>query len=157
VPNVHPIFVHFPIALWPTALLLFALGLLRDEEQLFRMGCMVLYLATASALLALATGFWASQELGHDIPGHDLVHVHRNWMIAATSFGVITTLAAVAVRSQRTRLRPWVVTSLLLVTVVLTILGGDRGARLVFHYGIGTAGESDPGLQSRHPPGPESR
>ena len=25
-PNVHPVFVHFPIALWPTALLFYALG-----------------------------------------------------------------------------------------------------------------------------------
>lgn len=38
----------------------------------------------------------------------------------------------------------------LLLTVVVTILGADRGARLVFRHGIGTADEPVPDASRHH-------
>ncbi len=149
-PNAHPIFVHFPLALWPVALLLLGLGILRDKREVFKAGCWLLYLGMAGALLAAGSGFWATQMTGHDAPGHELVHVHRNWMIAATLLGVSAAFSAVLAQKLNTPQSRWLPAGLLLLTVVVSTLGADRGANLVFRYGIGTAGEPIPGSVEEH-------
>lgn len=143
-PNIHPVFVHFPIAFWLGAALLCGLGCVRKHESLFAAGRCLLYLGTLGAVFAVASGFWAAEAMGHDSPGHDLVHVHRNFMLIASAIAVVTTLMALAMRKRKTAGARWTITALLLVLAGVTTLGADRGAALVFRYGIGTATEAPP-------------
>ena len=43
---------------------------------------------TVGAIVSLATGYLATWSMGHDAPGHDVIHIHRNWMIATTILAV---------------------------------------------------------------------
>lgn len=141
-PNVHPLIVHFPIALWPTALLLWTLALLRGpQEELWRAGRWLLYLGSLAALVAVATGLWAADQVGHDSRGHDLVHVHRNWMVVASALSLLVSAAAFATRTRATPILRWVLLGALLLTTGVSALGADRGALLVFGYRIGTSDE----------------
>lgn len=138
--DVHPMLVHFPIALWAAGLLFWVLGL-RHREELWRAGRWLLYLGALSAVAAVASGLWAADRIGHDTPGHDLVHVHRNFMIAATALGAAT--AALAWMG-RTRTDGWTRAGLLaglVLTVAVCALGADRGALLVYGHGIGMGNE----------------
>jgi uncharacterized membrane protein len=144
-PHLHPVFVHFPIALWLTALLFWSLAFARRREDLWRFGRWLLYLGVVGAAVAVGTGLWAEEQLEHSSPGHDLVHTHRNWMLAASALGLgVAAGAFVTRRSASTRLRGWFLGALLATTILMS-LGADRGALLVFRYGIGTLGEEPPG------------
>ncbi|WDT73508.1 MAG: hypothetical protein MPW17_23090 (plasmid) [Candidatus Manganitrophus sp.] len=94
--NIHPLLIHFPIAFFLGALAMEGLAVLRDEKFHFAATWM-LYLGTLSALVALPTGFIAANiaaatdPRGHDAPGHDYIHIHRNWMVATTAVGILLT------------------------------------------------------------------
>ena len=143
-PNLHPMFVHFPIALWAVAGLFIFLGTLRRRDDLFATGRWLLYLGAIGAAAAVATGLWAADALGHDSPGHELVHVHRDLMLATSGLGLIATLGAAALRDRRHVAAKWVVTALTLATIGVLTLGADRGAALVFHHGVGVAAQTEP-------------
>ena len=137
-PNVHPMLVHFPVALLPLALAVALLTLWRRDAFLHQMARSLVYVGTLSAIVAVATGYLGTWSMGHDAPGHDLIHIHRNWMVA-------TTILAVALSGFLffTSRRPKAFTLAgiigLALVVVILMLGADRGALLVFKYGIGTA------------------
>lgn len=139
--NVHPMFVHFPIALWLAAVPFWLVGAVRGGDA-WRFGRWLVYLGVLSAALAVGTGLWATEQMGHETPGHDLVHVHRNFMLAAGGLGAVTALAAFLLRrrEQRTGVR-WGLVVLLLATASATMLGADRGGLLVFRWGVGVADE----------------
>ncbi len=135
--NIHPMLVHFPVALLPLALVTVLLARWKKNDFLHKMARTLVYIGTVGALVAVATGYLATASMGHDVPGHDLVHVHRNWMIVTTILSVaLSGLLLITGRSSDTITLPGVI-GLALVVIVLT-LGADRGANLVFEFGIGT-------------------
>ena len=136
--NVHPVFVHFPIALWSFALLLWTMGQFLHREDFQSAGRWALYAGSIAGVLAVATGYLAAGGLGHDSPGHDFVHTHRSFMLFATGLAVLTSGLAFILRGFTSPRAKWVVTSALLLTVSMTTLGADRGAMLVYTYGMGT-------------------
>ncbi len=142
--NIHPFFVHAPIALWPVALLFWALALWRRRDDLFAVGRWLLYLGTLGAFLAVGTGFLAAEQLGHDSPGHELVHGHRDYMLVTTALAIAVTFTAYLTRKRNTRnVQWWLVLTLAAVNAVAG-LGADRGAMLVFGYGVGTSAAEKP-------------
>lgn len=149
-PNIHPFFVHFPIAFWLGAVLLYVLGSLRKHEGLLAAGRWLLYLGTLAAVFAVASGLWAEDAMGHDSPGHEFVHIHRNFMLVASAIAVVTTLVAFALRKRETAGARWTITALLLALAGVTTLGADRGAELVFRYGMGTASEAPSPAEEPH-------
>ncbi len=110
-PNVHPLFVHFPIVLWAVAALFLVIGAGRGRDDVTACGRWLLYLGAASSVVALVTGYLATESMGHGAPGHEFVHDHKYFMLVATAIGVVA---------------------------ATTMLGADRGANLVFQHGIGT-------------------
>ncbi len=147
-PNVHPMLVHFPIALWVVAGLFLFLGTVRQREDLFTTGRWLLYLGALGAAAAVATGLWAADAIGHDSPGHELVHVHRDLMLAASGLGLGATILAVALRNSQRALVKWGITALVLASVGVLTLGADRGAALVFRHGVGVGAQAQPAVDA---------
>jgi len=135
--TIHPLFVHFPIAFWIAALGFWAVSLFRSDKDFWRMGRWLLNLGTGCALLAGLTGYLEAGQLGHDSPGHALVHVHRNWMIGTTILALICTGLAFLWRGSNSRKHRWIQVALMLGTVFGLVLGADRGASLVYTFGVG--------------------
>lgn len=138
--NLHPMVVHFPIVLWVLGAGAWCLALARRQDLMWRLGTWFQTLGLMSALVALALGYIAADRLGHDSPGHDLVHVHRDYMLWTTVWSAIVTLAAWLLR----RKEGWWRLGLLGASVALVImmmLGADRGALLVYRYGTGVSPE----------------
>lgn len=63
--NIHPIFVHFPIALLSAAMVFNLFGLLNRSEGLNFAGWWCHVLGMISVLFTIATGFLADKEIGH--------------------------------------------------------------------------------------------
>ncbi|MED5369772.1 MAG: DUF2231 domain-containing protein [Myxococcota bacterium] len=142
-PNLHPMVVHFPIAFWVAATGAWSWAVVRKHDDAWRVGRWLHLLGMLGAVVAVGFGFWATEKMGHDTPGHDLVHVHRDLMLVVSGIALVITALA---WWRRDATRPWRVGLTLgsLVLLGLMTIGADRGAELVFRYGIGVAGEAPP-------------
>lgn len=142
-PNVHPMFVHLPLGLWPIALGFFILAAARRSERLLEVGRWLLYIATLAAVVTAATGWLAAEGLGHDSPGHDLIHTHRDWMLAATAISVLASAFAFILRRSVKPAHRWLQVVATALTLGVAVIGADRGAYLVFGRGVGVQLQTD--------------
>lgn len=140
-PNLHPMVVHFPIAFWLAATGAWFVALVRKNDDAWRFGLWLHSLGMLGAAAAVAFGFWATEMMGHDSPGHDLVHVHRDIMLWASGVALVVTGLGWWKRGAKLRV-PLTLMSVVLVS--LLAVGADRGAELVFRYGMGVAHETQP-------------
>ena len=136
--NLHPMVVHFPIAFWTAASMAWFFSLVLKKDKVWEFGLWLHIAALLSAGLAIGFGFWATDTMGHDSPGHDLVHVHRDWMIYSSIAAAILTGLAFWKRGEKGKIRYlFLVFSFLILGA--TSLGADRGAQLVYGYGMGVS------------------
>jgi len=142
-PNVHPMFVHFPIALLFTAVLIdvVAMPLPARARETLRQAATVLYCVGAlAALVTYLTGRAASQTVL--VPGmaQALVKAHWNWAFGTTLYfaGLVT--------GRLTMLLTWSPPGarIMATLAVAGLLGlgllyetAVRGAELVFEHGVG--------------------
>ena len=138
-PNFHPLLVHFPLALIPAALAFWALALWLGREELWRTGRWVLYLGALAALAAAASGLWAEDHLTHTEVTHPLIEAHEKWMLVAAGLAAATAAAAYALRESVIGITRPLLLVALLVTVLVTALGADRGSLLVYGHGVGVS------------------
>jgi len=140
--NIHPMFVHFPIAFFLGALAM-ELAAIVIHERFHFVATWLLYLGALAAVVTVTTGFHAMNQIaaasgGHHGPNHEFIHVHQHWMVSVTTMGVL--LAAYLYWMNKRNVwnaHRWsFVLGLLFLAVVLT-LGADRGARLVYEFGKG--------------------
>lgn len=133
--NIHPLFVHFPIALLSAAALFYFLSLIfAASDSLEWTALWMLVLGAAGAMLSLATGLYASGGVmvAPSVRTALLDH-HRNLMIATSIIAGLLTLWAIVARPMPARGR-YVFLLGLLVMLVLMTKGADYGGRLVFDY-----------------------
>ncbi len=142
--NYHPLFVHFPIALWLGALLFEALAVIRSSEDWHRTAVRLLYLGTLTAFAAAGTGLLAEESVPDSGPAHDVMELHQLLMLITTSVAVGLCMFAFFLRKRFTPgLRKLLLVGLLVIAGLLGV-GSDRGAQLVYQYAT-----------SVHLPGPQ--
>ena len=96
IPNWHPLFVHFPIALLSMSMLFFvAIKIISKHpvrEQLRILAYWNLWLGTGFAIVAAVAGWFAYNSVAHDTPSHEAMTVHRNWALVTLSVFVLLSL-----------------------------------------------------------------
>ncbi|MBI1820193.1 MAG: DUF2231 domain-containing protein [Nitrospirae bacterium] len=141
--NVHPMFVHFPIAFFLGALVMEGGAVFRDEK-FHIVATWMIYLGTLAAIITLSTGFIAADTIaaadpgGHSSPGHEYIHLHRNWMATLTIFSGALSLYLFRInrKGKWASQKFGLLLGLLILSSMIT-LGADRGARLVYEFGVG--------------------
>lgn len=136
---VHPILVHFPIALAVFAVGADGVGLLTGERSLSGAGAWAMIAAGAAGLVTGAAGFFDMQRLhridGIDHAAHGRVHRHMYVGIA-----VVLVLAALAawrgMLLWRGAAPPMLYIDAGLVTLALVALQGYLGGELVYGDGV---------------------
>lgn len=125
--RLHPLLVHFPVAILILAFLLEVASRLRQFKKLKRAVGPVLLIGAVTSLLSLASGLALSREGGYD---EALLSIHRNLGIATTvvafSSYLMLQLDLVVGKGLRKRLR----ILLLIPVVVLVSLTGHFGGSL---------------------------
>ena len=143
-PNVHPLVVHFPVALLWVAALVDAVALVvRRRHPWVRTSAVGLYaLGALSAAAAFLTGRSASDSV--DLPAQALttLNAHADWALYLVWFAGLYALARVAaLRADRQR-RVAVhlpLAALGVVGLLLVQQTAERGGRLVYQYGVAVA------------------
>ena len=64
-PEIHPLVVHFPIALLSSAILFDFIYILSGRNELSKTGWWVLFLGLVSAMVGMATGIWNDRLFDH--------------------------------------------------------------------------------------------
>jgi len=134
--NVHPLFVHFPIALLNAFLLMELLGVLLKKEGLREAAPWMLYLGTLGAVATVATGLRAASTVPHIDAVHDMMQTHRNLGLTVLALAVILSVWRLAARAQFSRGLQALHLVMALVMVGAMALGADKGGQMVYEHGV---------------------
>jgi uncharacterized membrane protein len=145
-PNIHPLLVHFPIALLCTAVAVDLVGwVFRRNKPLRQLATLLYVLGTGGAIAAYVAGRAASQTIWLPGMAQAVLRQHWDWALRTVwFFGIVTVVRLVLLRPSRRDPGHAIVAAFALVGLVgigLLIETGDRGGRLVFQHGVGTARE----------------
>src|SRR5690242_7937074 len=128
--NIHPLIVHFPIALLNGAALFYLAAWVFKKEDLAKAGFWVLLLGTLTLAVAVGTGLYAESGVmvALDVR-RKLLAPHKLYMIATLVLGLVATLWAVLQRPFPRKGRILFL-AILLATVGVMTIGADFGGRL---------------------------
>ncbi|MGH7914377.1 MAG: DUF2231 domain-containing protein [Candidatus Binataceae bacterium] len=135
--NIHPLVVHFPIALLFAAALMYWLGFLARRESWQWTGLWMLVLGALGAVVAGATGLYAAPGvmLAPSVKTA-LLWYHKRIMITVLILSVAMAVWAIAARPMPARGRGAFLAILLLVAALIA-KGADYGGRMVYDYNAG--------------------
>jgi uncharacterized membrane protein len=153
IPNWHPVWVHFPIALLTIATLLMVVATLRPSlpwaSTMTQVARWNLFIGGLALLPTLVSGYLAYGSVAHDSAGHDAMHRH---MSAAWTTVLLFLPALILLWRERSRaVGAGVATLLLMVpgTVALSTTAW-LGAENVYRHGIGVERLPDASGQGHH-------
>lgn len=140
IPNWHPLFVHFSIALLSMSTFFFvALKFVSKEsinEQLKVLAYWNLWLGTGFAVVTVIAGWFAYNSVAHDTPSHEAMTDHRNWALVTLSVFVLISIWSVKqYKNAKGEGITFVFT--MLMAFVLLASTGWRGSEAVYRYGLG--------------------
>jgi uncharacterized membrane protein len=135
--NIHPIVVHFPIALYSTSLLLSILGMVARRPSMHRVALWNLVLGTLGALAAVWTGLGAEGTVKHSFEIHEVMEMHERFGIMTLGLGLVAVGWGLASRrwplGWMRGMGLFIVAGLVGVMALTAHLGG----RLVYEFGVG--------------------
>jgi uncharacterized membrane protein len=145
-PNIHPLLVHFPIALLCAAAAADVVAwAFRRNRPLRQVATLLYVLGTCGAVAAYVTGRAASQIIWFPGMAQAVLRQHWDWALRTVwFFGIVTVVRLVLLRPSRRDPGHAIVAAFALVGLVgigLLLETGDRGGRLVYQHGVGTARE----------------
>ena len=143
-PNLHPLVIHFPIALLIAAALADLVdALLARPAWLTAAATSLHVLGVVGAVAAVVTGQQAAATVLTPGLAHPIVEQHRVWALATTGyFGALVSvrIAIGLAGTTLTRRHRAILLVAALAGVAALQQTAERGARLVYEYGVGVIG-----------------
>ena len=145
IPNWHPIFVHFTVALFTASVVLYVLAYMAlyirlgwrtlvSEFEVAARWC--LWLAALFTIATVSVGFYAFYTVKHSVISHLVMVTHRNWAITTAVMLILTACWSIWRYVQHKTLTLTFIVVLLIVQGLLLITAW-YGGELVYRYGTG--------------------
>jgi len=148
--NVHPLFVHFPIALLLTSTAFYFLGSIFKKDELLAAGKWALYFGTFAAAVTVWTGLEAAKTVAHGGGVHELMITHQYFGYTVLGLSaVLSTWVFFSKAHIPAKGRVFFLGVLLILGGILT-QGADLGGRMVFLNGVGVGRKSMMPAESGH-------
>ncbi|MBO6495522.1 MULTISPECIES: DUF2231 domain-containing protein [Roseivirga] len=141
-PNLHPMIIHFPIALWMLAVLFDFSLVFRTKEWLRRAAIWMYVIGAISALAAFLSGSQAIDLVSVPMQGEVTASKHSDWAHYTLYYLGGYALLRLFIFWQRLDKKKWVLILLFILGatgMVLVAKTADLGGKLVYKYGVGTA------------------
>jgi len=139
-PNWHPIFVHFTIALFGTSGLFFLASAAFAGKSWARplqiAAYWNLWLGAFFTILTVGAGFHAYDTVTHDETSHGAMTNHRNWAVPTALVWWGLALWAAWMYRRARRIGPAFL-AVLVVGLGMLAITGFKGGDLVFRHGLG--------------------
>jgi len=96
-PNWHPVFVHFTIALLSMAVVFYLLKTILPAHNKYQVALNILaksnlLIGTGFAILTAIAGWFAYNSVAHDTPSHLAMTTHRNWALITLALFIVLAL-----------------------------------------------------------------
>jgi uncharacterized membrane protein len=134
--NIHPLFVHFPIAFLTVFIIVDTMGSFLNKTDWRTFAGGLLYVGTATAFLTVITGLIAAHSVPHNEITHRLMENHET--LGITILSLATLLAIWRWKAPITLKNEFNIVYLLLSGIlgICLLFGADLGGTMVYRYGI---------------------
>jgi len=133
-PHLHPMVVHFPIALFIMALALDVLSYLTKKETFHHSALTLYVIAALTTPLVVRTGIWEAEKIGLS---HPLLDQHRNFALWTMWISLMSLPLLWLIKKEAAKYFRIIFLMFLITTTVLVSIGADKGGRMVYEYGVG--------------------
>ncbi len=135
--NLHPLFVHYPIAFLVGAAVLYVTAWITRSDRLAVIAFAMLLAGTVAGGAAIATGLYAEEGVmvARSVRSQ-LLEEHQTLMLTTGGIAVVLSVWAFIQRPFPRRARPLFVL-LLLILLGVMFKGADDGGRMVYDYNAG--------------------
>lgn len=134
--NIHPLLVHFPIALFIIFFFADTIGGLLSKPAWRQFATPILYVGTFSAILTVAAGLQAAYSAPHNDATHAIMLRHQYFGITVTVIALILSLRRYFAAEEFLYSKTYTHFALSTLLVILLILGADLGGLMVYQYGV---------------------
>lgn len=136
--NIHPLFVHFPIALLFASTGLFYLSFFIKNNEIISTAKWCLLLGTLAGIITAVTGVMAEKTLPHNQDIHDAMEIHEKIMLSTIFIAAALSIFLLYKKDIEKVRRDIIFLIGLFIMTSLLGIGADYGAKMVFKYGAGT-------------------
>jgi uncharacterized membrane protein len=140
IPNWHPVFVHFTIALLIIATLFHIIAVLNNKSTTYYQFESVanwnLWTGALFAVVTVIAGWFAYNSVEHDTPSHLAMTDHRNWALGTTVLFIALAVWSFR-RAKKSVAISWLIVLPLIIASGLLGITGWKGGELVYRHGLG--------------------
>lgn len=156
-PNIHPLLVHFPIVAFLFALLFDSIALFLKGNQTWRNAALIIYGLGFAAVIAT---YWSGQQAADSVQVLDdilpAISNHSDWATRAFWFWIAFVPLRYGIHFRRLDQRKVLLGLFVFASLIgnyLIFETAERGARLVYQYGVGTAVSAEQVKEAKPEPG----
>ncbi len=131
---IHPKVVHFPIALFMTALGLDIVSLIFKKENLHKTAVHIYVIAALMTPLVVRTGLWEEERFNLS---HPVLDQHRQFALWTMWVSLMSLPVLWFMKQKSQKFFRYFFIILLIVISGLVTLTGHNGGRMVYEYGAG--------------------
>lgn len=143
-PNIHPMVVHFPIALLSSFLALEILSQILKIESLKTGASWMLYIGTLGACAAVLAGFRAASIVEHEEVTHAIMETHEHLALAVLGLAIILSVWRILSRGKFKGVLWLVYLALAFLMVGVMSFTADYGGLMVYTHGVGVKAAQKP-------------
>jgi uncharacterized membrane protein len=134
--NIHPLFVHYPIAFFTAFFVFECLGLLFKKSEWRYLASWLLYLGTLSALFTVMAGLFAADSVEHDEAVHNIMESHEHFGITVLSIGFGLSIWRMKGWLMHSKVGNAVFLTISAILCLVLMFGADLGGLMVYRYGV---------------------
>jgi uncharacterized membrane protein len=134
--NIHPLFVHFPIAFFTAFSLLDVIGALAKKAKWRYVASWLLYLGTVAAAFTVVAGLFAADSVEHGEDVHEIMERHEHIGVAVLSLSLFLSAWRLKQWGLHSKSGNTLFLCLAGFLCVLLSLGADLGGLMVYQYGV---------------------
>ena len=142
--NIHPILVHFPIALLSCFVAAELFATVLKNENLRIAASWMLYLGTLGAMATVFTGFLAAQSVAHSAEVHEVILKHKAFGLTVLGLSLCLSLWRLLSRARFSPVGSGIHLLLGIVMLGVMLLGADLGGLMVYKYGVNVQAAQQP-------------
>ncbi|MBI3616498.1 MAG: DUF2231 domain-containing protein [Candidatus Omnitrophica bacterium] len=147
--TIHPITVHFPVALLITAFFVETLALLAGKPNWHRVALWTLTLGALAAAAAVWTGRQAMAAAKHSFEIYQVMELHENLGYVVLSLAVLVAGWRLWARDRLSVKSRWIAWALLGSACGIMAFSAHLGGRLVYEFGVGGVYGRSGGIEVR--------
>jgi len=134
--NIHPLLVHFPIALLSVFFVMDMIGTFANKPQSRSVASVFLYLGTIAALFTVIAGHIAADSVAHGGNVHEIMEKHEDLGMAILSLATALSAWRLKHKGLFQGFINGVFLTLSALLCVLIALAADLGGFMVYQYGV---------------------